>query len=96
HEFAGWVDLHAEMELLAPSQFSVVCFRVHPSGIDDERELEKLNTRVLEEVNAKGRVFLSHTKLKGRYCLRLAVGNLMTTIDHLKFAFDGVRQAAGI
>jgi aromatic-L-amino-acid decarboxylase len=84
------------MERLAPAGFSVVCFRAHPIGVHDEVELEKLNSRVLEEVNTRGRVFLSHTKLKGRYCLRLAVGNLMTTVAHLRIAFDSVREAAGI
>jgi aromatic-L-amino-acid decarboxylase len=95
-EFAARVDAHPEMERLAPALFSVVCFRVHPKGVDGEKALERLNTRVLEEVNAGGKVFLSHTKLKGRYCLRLAVGNLGTTDFHLRLAFDQVRKAAGI
>ncbi len=95
-EFAGWVDAQPEMERLVAGLFSVVCFRVHPQGISDERALEELNARVLERVNAEGKVFLSHSKLKGRYCLRLAVGNLQTTIAHLKAAFDSVCSAAGI
>ncbi len=95
-EFAGWIDSHPQMECLAPARFSVVCFRVHPDGIIDENELEGLNAGVLDQVNSGGKVFLSHTKLKGRYCLRLAVGNLQTTIEHLKIAFDSVREAAGI
>ncbi len=95
-EFAGWVDQHPQLERLAPARFSVVCFRVHPKGLDDEDELERLNARVLEQVNAGGKVFLSHTRLKGRYCLRIAVGNLKTTIAHLRLAFDHVCEAAGI
>jgi aromatic-L-amino-acid decarboxylase len=95
-EFSAWVDAHPDMERLAPAPFSVVCFRVHPRGVDQEGDLEKLNARVLEQVNADGRVFLSHTKLKGRYCLRLAVGNLATTGLHLRLAFELVREAAGI
>lgn len=96
HDFSGWIDSHGQMERLAPVPFSVVCFRIHPEGVDDEKELEKLNTSVLEKVNAGGRVFISHTKLKDRYCLRLAVGNLQTTTDHMRIAFESVCAAAGV
>jgi aromatic-L-amino-acid decarboxylase len=87
-EFAGWVDSHPRMERLAPVKFSVVCFRVRPGGIPDEAELERVNTAVLNKVNASGEVFLSHTKLAGRYCLRIAVGNLQTRAEHVRKAFD--------
>lgn len=93
-EFASWVDDHPEMERLAPVPFSVVCFRAHPKGVDEESRLEKLNASVLEMVNSSGEVFISHTKLRGRYTLRLAVGNLQTTRDRVRKAFDLVLNAA--
>jgi aromatic-L-amino-acid decarboxylase len=83
------------MERVAPAPFSVVCFRVRPRGVDEEAELERHNAAVLERVNASGEVFLSHTKLKGRYCLRVAVGNLGTTERHVHRAFELVCSAAG-
>ena len=95
-EFARLVDAHPEVERLAPRRFSVVCFRAHPRGIDGEEQLQAINESVLETVNAGGEVFLSHTKLKGRYCLRLAVGNLETTSGHLRRAFDLICSAAGV
>jgi aromatic-L-amino-acid decarboxylase len=94
--FAGWVDAHPELERLAPVPFSVVCFRARPRGNSDEAQLEELNSGVLARVNASGEVFLSHTKLKGRYCLRLAVGNLGTTIGHLRRALDLVCREASV
>ena len=87
-EFGSWVDAHPQMERMAPVNFSVVCFRVRPDGVDEESELEKLNAAVLDKVNAGGEVFLSHTKLKGRYCIRIAVGNLQTRIEQVRRAFD--------
>ena len=95
-EFAGWVDRHPRMERLAPVHFSVVCFRVRPDGVVDEAEIERINSAVLEKVNASGAVFMSHTKLHGRHCLRLAVGNLGTTIDNVRRAFELACGAAAI
>ncbi len=94
--FASWVDGCTEMERLAEVPFSVVCFRVHPRAVDDEQELERLNAAVLDEVNSRGEVFLSHTKLHGRYSLRLAIGNLATGETHVRRAFESICRAAGI
>lgn len=94
--FGSWVDAHPHLERLAPSPFSVICFRVHPDGTHAEAELEHLNARVLERVNESGEVFVSHTKLKGRYCLRLAIGNLYTNMDRVQRAYRLICAAAGI
>ena len=92
--FAGWVDAHPEFERLAPVPFSVVCFRAKPRGRDwSEAGLEALNQRLLDEVNASGEVFLSHTKLDGRFTLRLAVGNLRTTERHVGRAWELLQDA---
>jgi aromatic-L-amino-acid decarboxylase len=93
--FAGWVDADPEFERLAPVPFSVVCFRAKPTrGSWSEGQLEALNTAVLDAVNASGEVFLSHTKLDGRYVLRLAVGHLRTTERHVARAWDLVTEHA--
>lgn len=94
-KFAAWVDKHEAFERLAPVPFSVVCFRVRPPGMAEE-ELERLNLATLERVNARGDVYLSHTRLKGKLCLRLAVGNLATEEHHLECAFRLLRQEAGL
>lgn len=93
-EFASWVEAEADWEILAPHPFSVVCFRYAPPGLD-EAELEKLNARILEGVNASGQVFLSHTKVRERYALRLAIGNLQTTREDVALAWRLLREAAG-
>lgn len=92
--FGAWVTDTPDWEVLAPITMSVACFRFHPAGVDDEAELERLNASIMERVNQSGRVFLSHTKLRGRYVLRVAVGNLRTTEAHLAVAWDLLRAAA--
>src|SRR6185436_14458909 len=51
-----------------------------------------LNERLLEAVNATGEIFISHTRLNGRYTLRLAIGNLRTTETHVRRAWELLHQ----
>jgi aromatic-L-amino-acid/L-tryptophan decarboxylase len=78
--FADWVEADPEWELAAPLRFSLVVFRRR--GSDEENEA------ILERANRSGEVFLSHTKLGGRYVLRLAIGNARTTEDDVRRAWE--------
>jgi aromatic-L-amino-acid/L-tryptophan decarboxylase len=84
--FEGWVREEPGWEVAAPRPFSLVCFR--RDGSDEENEA------LLERVNATGEAFLSHTRLHGRYVLRLAVGNARTTEDDVRLAWDLLRRLA--
>jgi aromatic-L-amino-acid decarboxylase len=95
-DFAARVSATPGWELLAPTPMSVACFRHHPAGMDDEGALEAHNTRILGRVNASGRIFISHTKLGGRYTLRVAVGNLRTGVEHLSDAWSLLQDAARV
>jgi aromatic-L-amino-acid decarboxylase len=85
--FATWVDADPNFERLAPVPFSVICFRAKPAGMS-EAELEKFNAGLLDAVNADGRAFISHTKLKGVYTLRVAIGHLRTEESHIRAVWD--------
>ncbi len=89
-EFAGWIEAEPEWEILAPHPLSVVCFRYAPAG-KSEPEFEAINTRIMESANASGEMFLSHTKIDGRFALRLAIGNLRTTREDVAAAWDILR-----
>ena len=104
HEFAEWVDRSPDFERLAPVPFSTVCFRARPSNLQAdpgyvggaagmESYLNSLNEKLLEAVNREGKVFLSHTKLEGRFTLRLAVGHIRTTRDHVSLAWERLNAA---
>jgi aromatic-L-amino-acid decarboxylase len=58
-----------------------------------EEQLDALNERILERVNASGEVFLSHTRLDGKLVLRLAVGHLRTTEIHVARAWEQLQDA---
>jgi aromatic-L-amino-acid decarboxylase len=75
--FADWVDASPDFERVAPTPFSVVCFRARPQGLEGA-ELDRFNMELMEHVNASGEIYFSHTKLDDRVSLRVAIGNLAT------------------
>jgi aromatic-L-amino-acid decarboxylase len=92
-EFASWVRAAPDWEVLAPHPLSVVCFRYAPRGLD-EPTLERLNASILHAANAGGEVFISHTKIDGRYAIRLAIGNLRTQRADVDHAWKVLRREA--
>ena len=85
-EFERWVADTPGWELCAPRHFSVVCFRL--AGDDDR------NRALLERVNASGEMFISGAVLGGRYVLRLAIGQMSTTLDDVRLAWEVLRREA--
>ncbi len=92
--FADWINERTDWEVLAPHPLSVVCFRYRPAGVD-QADLEALNARLLEAVNAGGEIFISHTKIEGTYALRLAIGNLRTQLEDVAAAWRVLQREAG-
>jgi aromatic-L-amino-acid decarboxylase len=92
-EFAGMVHYEGDWELTAPVPLSLVCFRYAPLNADETR-IAALNAEIMERVNARGHTYLSHTKLNGRYTLRLAIGNIRTAREHVTMAWQELRDAA--
>jgi aromatic-L-amino-acid/L-tryptophan decarboxylase len=84
--FEGWVQAEPGWEVVAPRHFSLVCFR--RDAPDGENEA------LLERVNASGEIFVNHTRLDGRYVLRLAIGNARTTEADVRQAWDVLRREA--
>lgn len=83
-KFATWVDEHPDFERLAPVPLSTICFRAHPQGIDDDDELNRRNEQLMHAINQTGEVFLSHTKLRGRFVMRLVISHLRVTEAEVK------------
>lgn len=91
--FASWVEESTDWEVTAPVPFALVCFRARPdvAGETDEiraKRLDVLNEAIMHGVNAGGRAFLSHTKLNDKLVLRLSIGNIRTTEDHVRRVWD--------
>lgn len=91
-ELSGWIDADPEFERMADAQFSTVVFRHRPTGVDG-KALDDHNARVLARVNGTREVYLSHTRVRGSYALRIAIGNIHTTEAHVRRAFELVKAA---
>jgi len=83
--FASWVEESPDWEILAPVPFALVCFRAAPAGVDD---LDALNERIMNEINASGEAYFSHTKLNGRFTLRLSIGSIRVEERHIRKVWD--------
>jgi aromatic-L-amino-acid decarboxylase len=90
-EFAHWVTGATDFVLAAPLSMGIVCFRFEPPGVDPA-PADRLNTEIVERVNASGRAYLTHTRLRGRVCMRVGIGNIATTEAHLRAAWELVQE----
>ena len=100
-DLAGAIAADPDWELLAPVPFSTVCFRWRPAELADRAEnpevadfLDSANAAIMDTVNRGGEVFLSHTRLRGRFTIRVAIGNLRTEARHVERAWALLRAAA--
>ncbi|MCC6588355.1 MAG: amino acid decarboxylase [Bryobacterales bacterium] len=85
-EFAAWVSADHRFEVVAPVTYSLVCFR-HRGGDEPTR-------RLMDDLNSSGKAFLAGTTLKGRFVLRLAIGNFQTTREDLQQVWQFVQEHA--
>ncbi len=85
-EFADWVRASTDFELAAPAPLNLVCMR-HCGG-------DAVNQAILSRLNASGELYLTHTKLDGRYTLRVCIGQTHTEQRHVAAVWEKLQAAA--
>ena len=83
-----------EFEILAPVNFNLICFRYKPTGINSEDELNKINEKLLHSVNDTGEIYITHTKLNGKYTLRLVIGQTNVNEEHIKKTWKLIKETS--
>lgn len=89
------IDQHKHFELLAPVPLNTICFRFHPDYIDDEEKLNELNEKLLNKIQKSGDLFLTHTKLNGKYTIRIVLGNTRLEKSHVDEAWKLIKEIVG-
>ncbi|MGH6902968.1 MAG: pyridoxal phosphate-dependent decarboxylase family protein [Geminicoccaceae bacterium] len=93
-ELAEMIRAEPDFELVTPQQLALLTFRHHPRAIEDEAALDRLNERLLHDLNDDGRVYLTQTRVRGRYVIRFAIGQLYTTRAHVRRAWQVITETA--
>lgn len=88
---ASWIDADPDFELMAPVTMAVVCFRARFVGVNNSRS-DALNESTVRAVNATGEAYLTHTTLGERTAIRLAIGNVLTTQQHVESCWALIRE----
>jgi aromatic-L-amino-acid/L-tryptophan decarboxylase len=92
-ELAARIRSEPDFELVTPPRLALLTFRYRPSGLDDDG-LDRLNQRLLEALNDDGRVYLTQTRVCGRYVIRFTIGQLYTTRAHVERAWQVITEMA--
>jgi aromatic-L-amino-acid decarboxylase len=93
-ELAGWIRAAPDFELTSPPSLALLTFRYRPAEIEDEEALDRLNERLLHALNDGGRLYLTPTRVRGRYVIRFAIGQLYTTRAHVARAWQVITATA--
>jgi aromatic-L-amino-acid decarboxylase len=97
-ELAKWFEneiIHTpDFNMLAPRTLNLVCFHYNPDSICDQDELNTINEAILQELNLEGEMYLTHTKIKGNYTLRMCFGQTNTERIHVEKAWFLIKTKA--
>lgn len=93
-ELTSWIQTSTDFEILAPTSLNLVCFRYHPTPINDAVTLNSINETILQHLNKTGLLYLTHTKIKGQYAIRLVIGQTFVKAHHIKHAWQQIQEIA--
>jgi len=86
------IENDPEFELMSDSPLNMICFRFHPGSINDEPTLNTMNEKILQKINATGETFLTHTRIRGTYVIRLVAGQTYLEKEHLQEVWQLIRK----
>lgn len=89
-----WIENCRDFEIVVPRTLNLVCFRHKPAAITKNEDLNILNENLLHNINKSGKIYLSHTRLKGIFTLRMVVGQTRATEEFVSQAWQHIRQVA--
>ncbi len=92
-KLAEQVDKEPDFELLAPGPLALFCFRYHPQNMTED-QLDALNERIFEAINDSGEIYLTQTRINGKYAIRFVSGAPATEQRHIDRAWQIIKKTA--
>jgi aromatic-L-amino-acid decarboxylase len=87
-ELTSIIENDPDFELMAVNPLNMICFRFHPGDLNDEERLNRLNQEIIRQVNASGKTYLTHTRIKDAFVIRLVPGQTYLEKKHLETSWD--------
>nr|POE82888.1 tyrosine/dopa decarboxylase 2 [Quercus suber] len=106
--FEGLVAMDKRFEIVVPTNFAMVCFRILPSALSEkiykngkldivsEEHANEANRKLLESINMSGCVFMTHAVVEGVFVIRFAVGATLVEERHVITASKVVQEHANV
>jgi aromatic-L-amino-acid decarboxylase len=91
-ELATDIKKNPDFELVVENPLNMICFRFNPGIINEENALNSMNERILHNINATGQTFLTHTRIRGIYVIRLVAGQTYLEKEHLREVWQLIRK----
>jgi aromatic-L-amino-acid/L-tryptophan decarboxylase len=93
-ELAERIAAEPDFELVTSPKLALLTFRYRPREVKDEEAVDQLNERLLYALNDDGRLYLTQTRVRDRYVIRFAIGQLYTTREHVQHAWAVITETA--
>jgi aromatic-L-amino-acid decarboxylase len=107
NRLVDWIKKDNRFELSAQPSMGVVCFRFVGAAAPSPRpgitargragstdRVDEFNSDIVDRINASGRAYLTQTKLRGRTVMRIGLGNVLTTEEHLRKGWEIIQETA--
>jgi aromatic-L-amino-acid/L-tryptophan decarboxylase len=91
-ELASEIKITDGYYLHEPQNLALVCFCLAPQKDLSIEELNSLNQEFLQHLNSSGRLYLSHTKVNGKFLIRMSIGQTYVTKSHVDRAWNFIRE----
>lgn len=97
-QLAKWledeIEKNKDFQMITPRTLNVVCFHFNPANLEKIDQINAINEKILHAVNETGKIFITHTKLKGVYTLRMVIGQTNVTKEQVKNAWELIQKTA--
>ena len=88
------IENEEKFELMAPVTLNTVCFRFNPKNAIKLQELNNLNEKLLNRLNKSGKLYLTHTKIKDSFVIRMVISQTYVTAKHVENAWERIKKTA--